>query len=570
MSPRTPRQSPAHRATRASSGFGPTLGLLLRSHRTMLLAWLIPLLVVVAVVIPAYRATYPEPAQREVLVEQMSDTSGTRIMYGILHAPGTLGQLFAWEMGTYVLVLGSIMAILLGISSTRAAEQSGTLELVRAGGVRPWVPAAASLVLVTTAAAVLALGSTALLLLQVPVVGSEEISASGAIAFGAIIALCAWCCGLVALCCAQLLPEAGAARSWALGFLAVAFVLRILADQAAHDDAWPSWLERLSWFTPLGWREIVGPFDEDRFARLLPLLAICLGLAAAGLWLHSRREYGAGLLPGSASTRRRLRVPTVELWAGIGARGQVIGWSITALLLATLFGSMASGLVSTLQESDRTRELWAQVVGSAAAAQPPGEAQLISEYYQFLGVFMALIIMVFAVSAVLRWRGEERAGHMDLELTAGTRRWRSLSARCLIAGIGCAVLLALCGAVMGWLGERQLAGEIETGRAMDNALTSSLGHLPGLWAAIGVAALLVALVPRLSGLAWFVVGWSGFAQLFGGLVELPQRAMDAGVLAWSFAPGDDWPWVAWGVLAAVGVLGTALAAALIGRRDIGA
>lgn len=570
MTTRAPWRAPAHRAPRTSSGFGPTLGLLLRSHRTALLAWTIPLLAAVAVVIPAYDATYPEPAQREVLVEQMRETSGTRIMYGILQPPGTLGQLFVWEMGTYVLVLGSIMAILLAISSTRAAEQSGTLELVRAGGVRPWAPAAASLAMMTTAVAVLAVGSTALLLIQVPVVGSEEISVSGSLAFGAVIALCAWCSGLVALCCAQLFPEAGAARSWALGFLAVAFVLRILASQAAHDESWPSWFEGLAWFTPLGWREVVGVFDEDRFRRLLPLLLICAALAAAALWLHSRREYGAGVLAGSASSRRRLRVGSVELWAGVCARTQVLGWTITALLLAALFGSMTSGLVSTLQESDRTRELWDQIAGSAPAPDLPDEAQLISEYFQFLGVFLALIVAVFAVSAVLRWRGEERTGHMDLELTAGTRRWRSLAARCLIAGTCSALLLALCGAVMGWLGERQLAGDIEAGRAMDNALAASLGHLAGLWAAIGVAALLVALVPRLSGLAWFVVGWSGFAQLFGGLVELPERVMDTGVLAWAFAPGDDWPWGAWGVLAALGVLGAALAAALVGRRDIGA
>ena len=56
--------------------------------------------------------------------------------------------------------------------------------------------------------------------------------------------------------------------------------------------------------------------------------------------------------------------------------------------------------------------------------------------------------------------------------------------------------------------------------AVARSFVFTVSQLPGMVAAIGIAAALVGLAPRLTGLSWAAVAWSAFAQFFGGLVEL--------------------------------------------------
>ena len=63
------------------------------------------------------------------------------LLYGNLPKPGTLGQFFVWETGTFVLLLTAIMMVLLAVRLTRVSENSGQLEMVwRQGsdGGWPW------------------------------------------------------------------------------------------------------------------------------------------------------------------------------------------------------------------------------------------------------------------------------------------------------------------------------------------------------------------------------------------------------------------------------------------------
>lgn len=594
------------------SGLWPVTRLMFRRHRVALVAWVLPLLLLVAVTVPSYQSTYPQLAQRAPLVAQMQNTDGMRLLYGVLRDPGTLGQLFTWEVGAYVVILTCVMSVLLAVSTTRGEEEAGTLELVRASGVKPAAALGAAMILVFTACLLVGAGSTLVLLVQMATqqqggttgeMVADELTAAGSIGFGAMTSLTGTAVGLVTMIFAQLRQEARGVRSWAFIFLGVAFGMRIAADQAIFEADWPQWLKALNWISPLGWREAVSPFSEDRLWALGVFAAVCVTLGSIVFTLYGRREYAASLLPDRSSSTRGMHVQSVEAWGWRAGRGQVVGWSVATLLVSALFGSMTAGLVQTLQDSEPTRRLLQQMTanqmppdqvssgrdspganadgGVAAAVQPGVEASdlaaaadalepanLLAQFYEFLGLYVALLVAVFAIGAVLKWRGEEKAGHLDLELTAGTKRWRSLLARCTVAAVCSITLLAASAALMGWLGEAQMSDQVGSGEAFRHSMAATFGQAPAVLAGIGLAAMLVAVIPRSSGVVWVIVAVSGFLHTFGALVDLPGWVRDLGLYGWAPELGQDWPWGPMVTLVGIGVVGVCLGSGLVGRRDV--
>src|SRR5699024_2191832 len=140
------------------------LRLHLRTRRGFLIGWLTPLIAFMAVTPPAYRATYPNQTELEVLAEPMRVNLGLRAMYGIVPDPFTFGAFTQWETGMWVSILGSVMAILLAVRLTRATEDDGIAEIVRSSGLTTRTHAASAAIVVIGACAALGLGSTLALL----------------------------------------------------------------------------------------------------------------------------------------------------------------------------------------------------------------------------------------------------------------------------------------------------------------------------------------------------------------------------------------------------------------------
>ena len=304
--------------------------LLVRRHRISLLAWILGLLVLVSITAPSYEATYGDPQSRAVLVDQMQSTQGSTVLYGRLPDPGSLGQLFAWETGSYIVILAAVMAVILGIAFTRGEEDSGRPEVVRATGVRPGAPLGAALLVLTLACAAVGGGSAAILTAQSTTI--DELTVAGGLAYGAVAFLAALSLGLWAIICAQLRPDARSARSLAFVALAVGFAERVFAD---FGDGW--WAEALQWLTPFGWKTVVAPYTQDRFWALLPLAGLCAVFAGVGVALSRRRELRGSVLGSVAGRARAIRVATPERWAWLCTRSSLIGWAVAILGTAALF-----------------------------------------------------------------------------------------------------------------------------------------------------------------------------------------------------------------------------------------
>lgn len=526
--------------------------LLARRHRILLIAWPIGLLTLLAITVPSYHATYGDDFTTAPALEQMRTNTAMELLYGVFPDPPTLGGMTIWETGFYLLLLASVMAILAAATMTRGAEDAGLVELARSCGIAPRAPLRAALALLTALCLGLGAGITVILVAQAQVYDGLE--SAGGIQFGAVVGLSSWSLGLLTVIAAQLRSTQAGARGTGLLALGAAYLLRVAADRTGWDG--------LRWLTPLGWRDLAAPYAADSWWVLAPLAAICLVLVAAALRL-GRRDLGASWIPAGRGTTRGLSVRGPVSWAVREAHTPLLAWSITIVALSALFGSMSKTMVDTLSSDPQLAAMMAQM------GFDPGHA--LATFYSYLGVTVSLLIMIATVALARRWRSDERSGWMVHELATGIRRRTALGARIVVAGTFAVAASLVSGAILGAVGAMQL----EQDRLYAFGITAGLGQLPAILAALGIAALWIALAPRSSSGIWAVVTASGLLYFFGSLLRLPQRVIELGLLAHPpVAQETGWPdWGAWlagapGILLALGLAGIVVALAFVGRRDL--
>ena len=532
----------------ALAGWSTCLRILLRRFRVQVVAWLVPLWLLVGVTAPSYESVYPSLATRTVLIEQMRKSPGTRLLYGYVPLPGRLGQLLQWETGTFLLVCTALMAILLTCRVLRADEDEGLVEVLRATGAGRSVPFLVPVALIWVVVVALSAGVGGILTWQTKSI--EELTVSGAWALAGTICVTGWAFSAIAAVACQLGRQVGQARGLSMLVLALAFAMRVSADQIS-DDTDSDWLR---WLTPLGWRDLVRPYTDDRFAVLPVCCTVAITVALSAMVLAARREYLDGYLPDRSSSRRRWRVRGhMDLLGRLSWRS-LIGWALASTALALLYGSVSGSIKDLLAPGSPT----ASWVGKMAVGSP------VEQFMSLMTVVTTLLVAVAAVRRVNGLAGLERAGLVEVELAAGVSRGRVLLSQVLYALIESIVLLLVSATVLAATTATQLTDDHAVGRSF----VFTVSQLPGMVAAIGIAAALVGLAPRLTGLSWAAVTWSAFAQFFGGLVELKDWAKDLSVLGHHLDVVGTPDWKPLAVQTVVGLIGITIGLVAYTRRDL--
>ena len=530
------------------AGWGTCLRILLRRFRIQIAAWLVPLWLLVSVTAPSYESIYPSLETRTVLIEQMRKSPGTQLLYGYVPMPGRLGQLLQWETGTFLLICTALMAILLTCRVLRADEDEGLVEILRAAGAGRAVPSLVPVALVWAVVGALSAGVGGVLTCQTRSI--EELTVSGAWALAGTICATGWVFSAVAAVASQLGRQVGQARSLSMIVLALAFVMRVSADQLS-DGSSSDWLR---WLTPLGWRDLVRPYTDDRFAVLAVCCTVSIALALSALVLAARREYLDGYLPNLSSSQRRWRIcGHMDLLGRLSWRS-LIGWAMASTGLALLYGSV-SGSVKDLLAPGSPTASW---VGKMASGSP---------VEQFVSLMTVVTVLLVAVAVVRRMNwlaGLERTGLVEVELAAGVGRGRVFLSQVLNALLESILLLLVSATVLAATTATQLTDD----HAVARSFVFTVSQLPGMAAAVGIAAALVGLAPKLTGMSWAVVAWSAFAQFFGGLVELKDWAKDLSVLGHHLDVVGSLDWKPLAVQSAVGLVGVAIGLAAYTRRDL--
>ena len=516
----------------------------LRLDRVRLAVWVVAVGALTGYAANGLRLVYPTAADRQARAALIRTPAGV-----LLTGPGygthryTLGAMVANEISLFVMVAVAVMSIQLVVRRTRAEEEDGRAELLRAGAVGRPAPLVAALLEVALADAAVTLAVVAGL------VGSG-LAAPDALALGAGIGLTGLLFGTAAALLAQLTERAPAATGAALAVLALAVGIRGVGDLLApHGSA-------LSWASPLAWTQQARAFVDLRWWPLLLPVGAVVVLAALAVRTAGRRDLGAGLLaarPGPARAPDGLAGPA-SLALRL-QRGTVLAWTVALLVLGALYGSFADQVAGMLRENARLATAL-----SAGDGRSPTDA-----YFSAISLFLSLAVAGFAVASVLRVRPEEGAGRVEVVLAAAVDRRSYLGGTLAVAAAGSALALLAAG-----LGTGVAAAVVSRDPALvGRSLGAELVHLPAALVAGAVAAALVGLAPRLAPLAWVVVGWAVVAGLFGPLLRLPAWAVRLSPFGWDPAvPAEP---VLPGRL--LGLCAVALALALVAlagfrRRDV--
>ncbi|MEI2778037.1 MAG: hypothetical protein V9G19_19150 [Tetrasphaera sp.] len=516
-----------------------------RSDRWFWLVWVLVLWSFVPATTAAYRETISDDAAGREVAAGLAANPTMRAMLGPPFDLLNAGGFAMWRVGGFTAVMSGVMAALGVIRATRAEEEAGRTELLRAGAIGRHSLLWGAILLGLTGSGLLGL------LISVSMIGLNT-PAAGALCMGLGIALTAAVFVGVGACAAQLSASTRACRFVAMGALGAAYLLRALADGSASDSA----LRPLAWLSPVEWAPLARPYAAERWWVLALPAALAASLIGLAFAVEARRDHGAGLRParpGPASAPARLSSAAGLAWRL--TRGSSLGWGIGLVIFALVMGSLAD-VFETVADDPELAERFRRMGAGAQDLQA-------AFFVAMLGILVVLLA-VFALQLFERLRKEEEAGHAEVILATDTARTRQLLAFVVPALVVPTGLLAAIGVLLplqsGLAGDRGLIPRI---------LGAAMALAPGVWLCLGLGVAVHGLAPRLRLLPWAVVGWSLVVNWIGGVLGFPQGVLDA--TPFGQLPQLPAQPMAWGPV----IVETLLAAALLvagfwgyRRRDI--
>ena len=458
-------------------------------------------------------------------------------MAGPARALDTTGGQVAWQASAFGAVVIGLMSMFLVGRHTRAEEESGRDELLRAGAVARHTPTTATLVVTTAANVLVGVAVTASLV-------GYGLAVPGAVALGLGLTGCGLAFGGVTLLAVQLTSSTRAAYGLTGAVIGASYGLRAVGDVSGGG---------LSWLSPIGWYQGMHAYSGERWWPLL-LLAAFIGAVLSGAYAaFARRDFGAGLWPsrpGPAAAGPRLRSSLGLNWRL--QRGSVIGWSVGLLLTGLSYGAIGDNVGSLMGDSSLTKDLF-------------GAGDVTDSFYATAALMIGLLASAFTVSSVLRPRSEEESGRLEMLLSTALPRQRWWLGNVLITGGGTLLVLMAAGAGMG-VGFALTTGDWSRSPGL---LLATLVTLPAALALGGLARLLVGVAPHRAVLAWLGLGYCTVALFFGALLQLPEWFLDLSPFNHlGRYPAEPITWVPAGMVLLVGLLCSATGLATFRRRDV--
>ncbi|MFI9406918.1 polyketide antibiotic transporter [Nocardia sp. NPDC052316] len=490
-----------------------------------------------------YRTTFADAIDSGG-IHALAENPAIRVLFGPPLALSDPGGFTVWRTGTPILVLCGVWALLAATRLTRGAEDAGHWELLLGGRLRP----RDLLVRVTgtlwLAAAVIAVGVGAALV----VAGTDPLGAllHAACVFGTTATF-----GGVGLLTAQLVSTRSAATWLASAVVGVGLLLRMLADGVAAF-AWVAWL------TPFGLAARVAPYADNRVAPLLVLLLFVVVPAASALAVAQRRDLGGAVIvvPGTRAPRIRL-LGSVTGFAVRRAAAPTAGWAVGIGAYFLLIGALISSILEFINENPRFAEL-AATAGFGGLGSATGFAAA-------MFALLALPAGGYAESRISAMVADEKARRWTALHALPLSRYRSAGVEIAVT-IGGLVVLLVTAASATWAGAVLAGAPLSLG----DALAGAANVAPVALLALGAAVLALGWRPD-------AVGVIGAIPVVGGFL-LDVVAQSTGAPGWLRAispfahlaavPATAPGWAAGATMIAITLAATALGTYGYVRRDL--
>lgn len=523
------------------TGTGAMVRLVLRRDRIRLPVWVLAIAALLLSSVFSVISLYATSAQRQAYTAAVGESPVAKMMGGPGAGLPSMGAIVVFEISVTGYVALGLMSLLLTVRHTRAEEEAGRTDLLRAGTVGRHAGPAAALVVV--AAANVVIGA-----LVVAGMVAAGLAVTGSIALGASFVVFGLAMAGIAALAAQATEHSRGASGLAAAALGMFFVVRAAGDVGAGG--------LLPWTSPMGWALAVRPFADERWAVLLLPVALTAASTISALVLMDRRDIGSGLVParpGPATGSRWLSGPL-----GLAVRqhrAAVAGWGTGLLLLGAAYGSVGDTVEDLVADNPDLAEFFAA-----------SGVDIVDSFFAVAASFMALVGAGFALQVAVRMRGEETAGRLEALLGAAVPRWRWAVSHLLVAAVGSAAVLGLAGLGLG-LAHAALTGD---GSQVGRLTAAALVYVPAVWTLIAVVTALFGLLPRAVGLAWGLLAGYAFLVLLGEPLRLPDWVMDLSPFHHT-PPVPAQPWSASPLLAMLAASAVLVAGGLVAldRRDVG-
>lgn len=543
----TTTDHPAHARTQAGGPHTGTLELvrhLLRRDRIKLPAWLAGIALYVLYIGTALPSIAPREQDLAAIIPMLQQPIGrmfTGPAYG-LDDP-SYERVFAGGYLLYLLILAALMNIMLITRHTRAEEQSGRAELLRANGVGRQAPLTAALGL---AALTNLLAGVIVAVLCITV---ADYAVTGSLIVGAGVALIGMSFAGLTAVTVQLSGFSRAAAGLAGLVLGASFLLRAVGDMAAIGGS------AASWASPLGWVNQTAPYVLDRWWPLLLLVAVTVITVPLAFVLQGRRDLGAGLL--STRPGRPEAGPTLGSAWGLAARlqrGPALAWGLALIVLGLTEGLFTQVMIdSTFELPDALRDVF-------------GTDALTQGYIAFLALFTAMMTSAYVVYAAQGLRSEERSARGDAVLATPTSRASWAGAHLGVIALAASLIMAVGGLLTG-LGVWLVTSD--TGLFTDTVV-AHLNLLPAVLLVVGTCALLFGWAPSLlAPVGWTLVAVMIFVGNFAAMLDLPDWLNRLSPLDYPAQfPVEEIDWLPLGILLLLSVGAVALGLLGLRRREI--
>jgi len=380
---------------------------------------------------------------------------------------------------------------------------------------------------------------------------SEKVPLTGSVALGLGFLGCGLVFAGVGAVTAQISENARPARGMAASVLGVAYLLRAVGDSS---DAAP-WL---SWLSPVGWVQQTRAFAGERWWALGIPLVVGIGLIVLGVALEGRRDFGAGLRPSALGPERAaasLSTPAGLAWRL--QRGSLLAWTIGVGIFAGAIGSVANGVLDIFKGNAQLEDIVRRIGGGQS---------LIDAFFAAVLPVMATVATIHSVQAMLRLRSEETETRVEQVLGTAVTRTRLLASHLVHAVASPVILMTAVGLSAGgaYAASAHSAGKVWA------VLGGALVLIPAMWVFTGITMALIGLVPEHSVLAWGALAASGVLGQLGPILQLPEQILRISPFAnVPKLPGADLEILPLATLTLIAIALTAAGIRGFQRRDIG-
>ncbi|WP_179394865.1 ABC transporter permease [Lacticaseibacillus absianus] len=535
------------RNTNTKAGF--LLRSALRRDWLKITLWLIGLAGLMAGAAAKFDTLYGTPKTMATIVETLKTPAMVSLLGPFTASkPYTVANVYAAEMMVFMGLFVAMMNIYFAVHATRAEEDSGVAELIRAHAVGR----SASLSAAVLELIVINLGAGVLEALGLQASGMSGTDIAGNWLFGLGLAAFGLMFGAFTLLAAQIAESGRGATIISYSWLGLLFIARMGTDIQDPD---------LTWWTIYGWIEKLEIYDGNNWAPVGLMLALTALVGGVALWLGTTRDLGAGLLPqrnGRRTASAFLRGP-LALVARLERTSTII-WLVSLFILGATYGSIF-GTAGDLMASNPTM---AKLIGTTGLRL--ANRAIVLSFANKLAIIFVILATIPGLITLFRLNRDERHGYFEQLHARSVSRARLYFS---VAGFGlvCAII-AFALAVLGMTA----AGAASMGADMPSLarfMRAFWGYAPALIATFGVAALLVGLLPKWQNLAWALPAYGFFSLYLGSLMDFPKWAQQLTPYGWvNNVPLRQ---VQWGPAAWMTALGLALLIAgylAYARRDL--